>query len=99
MTVLHFERHPVQPGCEDDFESLASQLLDQMRREPGLLWADIARASDDDPSFVLLSEWRTSGDLDQWLSSQQATEFASKSDVFWREDPTRRRFVSESGRA
>lgn len=94
MTVLQFERHPVQPGCEDGFESLASQLLDQMRREPGLLWADIARASDDDPSFVLFSEWRTAPDLDQWLGGAHATEFASKCDVYLREDPTRRRFAS-----
>lgn len=94
MTVLYFERHPVHPNCVGSFEALAADFVAEARRASGVLWADVFRASDDDPSFLVLSEWRTEADLRGWLSGQPAATFAQSADVLWREEPTRRRFMS-----
>lgn len=94
-TVLAFERHPVAPERADAFGELLSPMLEAMRAAPGALWADAARAADDDPSWIVLSEWRTSADLDAWEAGVQATEFAQASDALLRGDVTRRRFAPQ----
>ena len=94
MTVLAFERHPVDPAQTQAFEALVGALLDEMRRAPGNLWADAARAFDDDPSYLVTSEWRTEADAEAWQASGDAVGFAERSDPMLRGDVTRRRFVA-----
>ena len=94
-TVLSFERHPVAPESADAFIELLPGLLEAMRSAPGALWADAARARDDDPSWLVLSEWRTGADLDAWESSPPATDFSKAADALLRGDITRRRFGSQ----
>lgn len=92
-TVLAFERHPVQPTRVDEFERLLDEILRDLRRQPGLLWADAAAAFDDRPSYVLLSEWRTGADLDAWEEGTAFREHTQRGDAYRREAPTRRRFT------
>jgi quinol monooxygenase YgiN len=92
-TVLAFERHPVALESADAFGELLAPVLEAMRSAPGALWADAARAADDDPSWIVLSEWRTAADLDAWEAGSEATEFAQASDALLRGDVTRRRFA------
>lgn len=92
-TVLALERHPVHPARVDDFERLLDDVLAELRRQPGLLWADAASAVDDRPSYVLLSEWRTAGDLDAWEESTAFRDYAERGEAYLREAPTRRRFT------
>jgi quinol monooxygenase YgiN len=66
-----------------------------MRSAPGALWADAARAGDDDPSWIVLSEWRTAADLDAWESGPASTQFSQAADALLRGDITRRRFGSQ----
>lgn len=94
MTVLSFQRFPVAPGAEQAFEELAGRYAAAVRGAPGLLWCDLARAGDDDPSFLVLSEWRTPADADAWEDGDTARAFADEIDVHLRGDPTRRRFSS-----
>lgn len=94
-TVLLFERHPVHPAQVDAFRRWAAEVVADLRRQPGNLWADAARASDDDPSFVVLSEWRTAGDADAWEASDAFAGHRDAVDALVREDPTRRRFASD----
>jgi quinol monooxygenase YgiN len=91
-TVLAFERHPVAPESADAFGNLLAVMLEAMRSAPGALWADCARATDDDPSWIVLSEWRTEADLDAWETGGGSKEFAQASDALLRGDVTRRRF-------
>ena len=65
-----------------------------MRSAPGALWADAARATDDDPSWIVLSEWRTEADLAAWESGAPASEFSDAAEALLRGDITRRRFAS-----
>jgi quinol monooxygenase YgiN len=95
-TVLAFERHPVAPDNAEEFIGLLNDLLETMRSAPGALWADAARAGDDDPSWLVLSEWRTGADLDAWESSGPAVAFSQATDVLLRDDITRRRFGSQA---
>jgi heme-degrading monooxygenase HmoA len=95
LTVLRFERYPVDAKRTEGFEALVGAFLDAMRAAPGLLWADATKAFDDDPSYVVLSEWRTDADLDAWESSGAATTFGDGVDVHLRDDPTSRRFTSD----
>ncbi|MEX0874638.1 MAG: antibiotic biosynthesis monooxygenase [Actinomycetota bacterium] len=95
-TVLAFERHPVASESVEGFIELLSGLLDAMRSAPGALWADAARAGDDDPSWLVLSEWRTGADLDAWESSLPAAEFSQAADALLRGDITRRHFGSQA---
>lgn len=92
-TVLAFERHPVHPTGVDDFERLLDEVLTELRRQPGLLWADAAAAFDDHPSYVLLCEWRTASDLDAWEDSAPFRDYTQRGDAYRREAPTRRRFT------
>ena len=92
-TVLAFERHPVAPDSAGAFGELVAAMLEAMRAAPGALWADAARASGDDPSWIVLSEWRTQADLDAWERTGVAAEFAQASDALLRADVTRRRFA------
>jgi quinol monooxygenase YgiN len=92
LTVLLFERHPVDPSRSVDFERLVHDVLSRMRAAPGGLWADCARAFDDDPSFLLVSEWRSEADAEAWGASPDATGFERDSDAMRRADVTRRRF-------
>lgn len=94
-TVLSFERHPVHPDAADPFERLLTELLEGLRGEPGLLWADAAAAFDDRPSYVLCAEWRTVGDLDAWEGTEAYRSFCEAADPLLREAPTRRRFTSQ----
>lgn len=92
MTVLAFERYPIDPVRAEEFDRLADELLGAMRAAPGVLWADAARAFDDEPSRVLLSEWRTQADVDAWEGGREARSFAEASEVLLRGEVTRRRF-------
>jgi quinol monooxygenase YgiN len=90
VTVLALERYPVAFGSYDDFEALLTELLVRMRRQPGLLWADGGRAGGD--GYVLLSEWRTPGDLDAWRNSPAAASWEESTDPLLAGDATHRRF-------
>lgn len=94
MTVLALERYPVELKSVGDFQALLAGMIAAMREQPGLLWADGARALDDDPSYIVLSEWRTAGDVDAWEESETARALTDRFDVFLRGDVTRRRFGS-----
>ncbi|MGH2759994.1 MAG: antibiotic biosynthesis monooxygenase family protein [Actinomycetota bacterium] len=94
MTVLSFERYPVDPKQTERFETLVNELLAIMRTAPGALWADAGRAFDDEPSYLLLSEWRTDADLDAWLASDTPRGFGDAVDAALRGDITRRRFAT-----
>jgi quinol monooxygenase YgiN len=95
LTVLYFERFPVDPAGEERFKQLVFELLERIRAAGGALWADAARAFDDEPSYVLLSEWRTTADLDAWDTSEDAGVFRDRSDPHLRGEVTRRRFETE----
>jgi heme-degrading monooxygenase HmoA len=93
-TVLSFERYPVHPASVAPFETTLDDVVGTMREAPGALWADAARARDDDPSYLLLSEWRTEADLQAWDDGRAFGEFTDRTDALVREAPTRRRFTS-----
>ena len=90
MTVLSLERFPVAVESNADFEALLAELLVRMRRQPGLLWADGGRAGAD--GYVLLSEWRTPGDLDAWQASPAVVAWEESTDPLLAGDASRRRF-------
>ena len=92
MTALAFQRYPVAPHSVEAFEELLGGLLAEMRAAGGALWADATRAFDDEPSYIVLSEWATPADLDAWEAGAGATAFDERIDVHLRSDPTRRRF-------
>ena len=94
MTVLAFDRYPVDPNRTEAFESLVDGLFGEMRAAPGSLWADAMKAFDDEPSYVLLSEWRTEADLDAWEAVAITRTFHEEVDIHLRGEPTRRRFTS-----
>jgi len=94
LTVLAFERYPVDPNRTSEFEALVNDLLEHMRAAPGVLWADGMKAFDDEPSYVLLSEWRTDADLDAWGATETAGGFADDVDAALRGEVTRRRLSS-----
>ncbi len=96
MTVLTFERFPVDPSKQEAFQQLAEGLVSSMRNAPGCLWSDAANAADDDPSVIVLAEWRTEADADAWDASSEVADFAINADPLLRGDPTRRRFRSTS---
>jgi heme-degrading monooxygenase HmoA len=95
VSVLVFERYPVSGESGGDFEALLAQVLDAIRMQPGLLWADGGRASDD--GYMLLSEWRTAGDADAWQASAAAAAWEESTDPLLAGDPSRRRFAPGSG--
>lgn len=90
MTVLSLERYPVAVESQHDFEALLTELLVRMRRQPGLLWADGGRAGGD--GYLLLSEWRTSGDLDSWQTSPAVVAWEESTDPLLAGDTSQRRF-------
>jgi quinol monooxygenase YgiN len=90
VTVLSLERYPVAIESHEDFDVLLAELLIRMRRQPGLLWADGGRSSGD--GFIVLSEWRTPGDLDAWLTSPAVVWWEESTDPLLAGDPSRRRF-------
>lgn len=92
MTVLRFERHAVAADEVEAFTAVLTELLDAIRRQPGVLWADAARALDDDPSYILLSEWRTEPDLRAWEEGAEASELREHIESLERSDVTRRLF-------
>ncbi len=94
MTVLSFERYPVDPNQTERFEALVEELLTKMRSAPGALWADCARAFDDEPSYLLLSEWRTDADFEAWRAGDGPLRFAEAVDIALRGEATKRSFVS-----
>ncbi len=91
--MLSVERHPVHPASVDAFEALVAELLGEMRGRPGCLWADAAKALDDDPSYLVVSEWRAEADLDAWETSKEASAYRDRGEELVREAPTRRRFA------
>jgi quinol monooxygenase YgiN len=93
LTVLQFERYPVDANRTDGFEALVQTLLTQVRAAPGVLWADASKAFDDEPSYLVLSEWRTEADLEAWEAGTEALAFLEQVDVHLRGEPTRRRFT------
>lgn len=92
MSILSVERYSVPAAAREDFERLLADLVADMRREAGFLWAEGGR-TDDDESYVLLSEWRTTGDLDAWLATSAVAAWEASTDPLLTGDPTRRRFV------
>ncbi len=95
MTVLGYERYPVDPASEASFKELVDEHLARIRSAGGALWADAAKAFDDEPSYVLLSEWRSAGDLDSWEANAEVRVFNERSDGYLRGEVTRRRYVSD----
>lgn len=91
MTVLAFERYPVDPSSTEAFEGLVNRLLRRAREAPGILWADAAKAFEDEPSYLVLSEWRTEADLDAWEATDDVGELRNDVELLLREDVTRRR--------
>jgi quinol monooxygenase YgiN len=87
-TVLILERYPVDPAQLDRFGELASARVERLRRAGGNLWADLSRAGDDEPSYLLLSEWRSQSDADA------ADDDGHSFDPVLRGEVTRRRFPS-----
>lgn len=94
MTVLAFERYPADRRTLEDAAALVAELVGVMREQPGLLWADGARAFDDDPSFVVWAEWRTVADADAWERAPAARSLHERLDPHLRGEVTRRRFTS-----
>ena len=90
MTALVLMRFAVDPSRIGDFEGLAAAMVDRARSAPGLLWADLSRAADDAPSFLLLCEWRTEADADAFAASSDLEAF----DPLLRGEITSRRFIS-----
>jgi quinol monooxygenase YgiN len=90
LTVLVLKRFGVDPSQVAAFEELAAALVDRARAAPGLLWADLSRAADDPPSFLLLCEWRTEADADAFEASADLEAF----DPLLRGEITDRRFLS-----
>lgn len=90
LSVLTFERYPVDPSGLAAFEELAAQRVARMREAAGNLWADLSRAADDQPSFLLLGEWRSGADADAWHAAEPLDPF----DAVLRADVTVRRFHS-----
>lgn len=78
----------------DAFASLVEKVLEKMRAAEGNLWADGMRPMDDDPSYIVLSEWRTPADLDAWDEGTDARAFSEEADLHLRSEPTRRRFTA-----
>lgn len=91
-THLRVERYPVAPDSVEEFEALAGGYVAEARAHPGSLWADLARAADDDPSFLVLSEWRTAADLDAFSAGPSAAAFEDEAAIMLRGEPTSRRF-------
>jgi quinol monooxygenase YgiN len=94
VTVLVFERHPVDARHTPEFERLVDEVLAKMRLHPGVLWADAARWIDVDPGYLVASEWRTDADADAWTSSADADWFAEAAHPLLRGEVTRRRFTA-----
>jgi quinol monooxygenase YgiN len=89
VTVLSLERYPVAVESHDDFEALLTELLVRIRRQPGLLWADGGRTGGD--GYILLSEWRSGGDLDAWQTSPAVVSWEESTDPLLAGDTSRRR--------
>ena len=94
MSVLLYERYPVDPVRSREFEHAANELLSALRKAPGALWAELSRAVDGDQTYLLIAEWRTEADADAWAASGPAVEFMRAVDVLLGAEITRRRFVS-----
>jgi heme-degrading monooxygenase HmoA len=94
LTILALERYPVAPDAEERFLEFVDVLLSRMRTAGGLLWTDAARAFDDEPSYIVLSEWRSAADLDAWEEGEDARALRDRSDVLLRGGVMRRRFTS-----
>jgi quinol monooxygenase YgiN len=90
LTVLSFERFTIVPDdAAEPFVARVEQCLDELRRAPGALWADLAGFRG---GFMLLSEWRTAADLDAWEAGTVDQNFRADIDVYLIGEPTRRRF-------
>jgi quinol monooxygenase YgiN len=101
LSILVVERYPVDPSHISRFEALAQSRVDELRAAAGNLWADLARASDDAPSFLLLSEWRSEGDAEAAGASAAGSAAGSTAgstdglfDAVLRGEVTRRRFAA-----
>ena len=95
MTVLSLQRFPVDPARLELFDAIVRRLVEAMRVASGNLWADAARAFDDDPSYLVLSEWRARADADAWDASQRAVDLDAEVHPLLRGEPTRRRLYSD----
>jgi quinol monooxygenase YgiN len=91
VSVLSLERYMVAESSRSAFEPLLAEFLTVMRTQPGLLWADGGRTEDDD-GYVLLSEWRTPGDLDAWQVTPATETWEESTDPLLVTDAMRRRF-------
>lgn len=93
MSVLHLERHQVDPARRPAFDDAIKALLDAMRRAGGFLWADAAGSILEPEIVTVASEWRTGGDLDAFCDSDEYRSFCDDNDVRVREAPTIRRYA------
>lgn len=93
MTVISLERYPVAHDAEERFRNLIEAALARMRSAGGVLWADAAKAFDDEPSYIVVSEWRSTADLDAWDESDAAGAFRADVDVLLRGEVLHRRFA------
>jgi quinol monooxygenase YgiN len=96
VTTLRFERYPVEAERRDDFIASVGALVDAMRAAAGNLWADVSSAVDDDPSCLVLSEWRTSADASAWAAGETAGSFLATVDPLLRGEPTIRSFSADA---
>jgi heme-degrading monooxygenase HmoA len=92
LSVLVFERYPVDPPQSEAFQELALVRIESMRAAPGILWAELLLGAEEGSGFLVLSEWRNEGDADSW----EADSDPSALDAFVTSDVTRRRFLPGS---
>jgi quinol monooxygenase YgiN len=90
LTVFQLERFPVDPAHVPAFEQLADERVEAARSSRGMLWADLARCTDDPPSYLLLVEWTSAEEADAFAAEHGLDGF----DAVLRSEPTRRRFTS-----
>src|SRR5688500_6168326 len=96
MTTLRLERYSVEVGQPEVFIAAAGALVDAMRAAPGNLWADVSSAVDDEPSCLVLSEWRTPADASAWAAGETAGSFLTSVDPLLRGEPTVRTFSADT---
>ncbi|HVE93032.1 MAG TPA: antibiotic biosynthesis monooxygenase family protein [Actinomycetota bacterium] len=91
-TALWLERLPVHPARVVELEGLLGEMVAEMRSAAGCLWTDASAAMDDVPSYLVLSEWRSSSDLEAWLGGAGCRELGLRREPWLRDSVSGRRF-------